>query len=65
MMMISCIVVLYVYIYIYIYIVYPEVFQEYILSSAQTGTLYYNKTETDNMSSSYNTGSYAEYTFLQ
>ena len=33
------------------------------LSSAQTGTLYYNKAETDNMLLSYSTGSYVDYTF--
>ena len=30
------------------------------LSSAQTGTLYYNKTETNNMLLSYSTGSYVD-----
>ena len=33
------------------------------LSSTQAGTLYYNKTETDNMLLSYSTGSYVDYTF--
>ena len=33
------------------------------LSSAQTGTLYYNKTETGNMLLPYSTGSYVGYTF--
>ena len=33
------------------------------ISSAQTGTLYYNKTETGNMLLSYSTGSYVDYTF--
>ena len=32
-------------------------------SSTETGTLYYNKTETDNMLLSYSTGSYVDYTF--
>ena len=33
------------------------------LSPAQTGTLCYNKTETDNMLLSYSTGSYVDYNF--
>ena len=33
------------------------------ISSTQTGTLYYNKAETDNMLLSYSTGSYAGYNF--
>ena len=33
------------------------------ISSAQTGTLYYNKAETGNMLLSYSTGSYVDYTF--
>ena len=33
------------------------------LSSAQAGTLYYNKAETGNMLISYSTGSYVDYTF--
>ena len=34
-----------------------------LLSSTQTGTLYYNKTETGNKLLSYSTGSYVDYTF--
>ena len=33
------------------------------ISSTETGALYYNKTETDNMLLSYSTGSYVDYTF--
>ena len=33
------------------------------ISSTQTGGLYYNRTETDNMLLSYSTGSYVGYTF--
>ena len=33
------------------------------ISSTETGTLYYNKTEADNMLLSYSTGSYVDYTF--
>ena len=33
------------------------------ISSTQTGALYYNKTETDNMLLSYSTGSYVDYNF--
>ena len=33
------------------------------ISSTQTGALYYNKAATDNMSLSYSTGSYVDYTF--
>ena len=35
------------------------------VSSTETGTLYYNKTETGNKLLSYSTGSYVDDTFLQ